>query len=146
MMRYLAPVLVPLSAVVAATVTELALTAALDIGPLPYWLMKHDTVSLVLALVQFAAFVVSSGLAVAALTRALLRQTRFVIRWPLEHLIDSAVLYGIVFSALFAHVNCADSCEGLILGAIKFWGLLAAGGIVANLWMLRKASIAPSAF
>jgi hypothetical protein len=137
---------VSLTAIVTAIVTETTLTALLGVRPLSYWLMKHETIELVLALIQFATFFLSSAIAVTFVTRAILRRQRLSLSWSTEHLMHSAILYVIVFGALFAHVNCADNCEGLMLGAIKFWGLLAAGGICANYWTIRRATIAKPAF
>lgn len=142
-LRYLAPLLVPLTAVLSAVVSEIIVTTI--VGQFTYWLMKHETVDLVLALLQFAILFLSSATAVAFVTRLLVRRTRLVRSWPVEHFFHCALLYILVCGAVFEQIGCADNCEGLILGAIKFWFLLAAGGICANLWILRRAAFAKPA-
>ena len=145
-MRFLAPLLIALVAVLGATLAEALLTTALLIQPLAYWLMKHDTVQLVLVFAQFGAVFLSSAAAVRAVTRLVLRRRRFPLPWAVEHLVQAILLYAVFLGSLMLHIRCAHNCEGLMLGAIKLYILLALGGIVANAWELRRARTGAPAF
>jgi len=144
--RFIAPLLLAIAAYSAGMAGEMALTAILGGRVISYWLMEHDTVQLVVALIEFAAFFVASAVAVGLVTRLVLRQRRFTLPWLTEHLIHSVLLYVGFLAALYAYLRCVDQCEGLVLGAFKFYLLLALGGICVNFWLVRKAGAAAPAF
>jgi hypothetical protein len=135
--RFSAPVLVPLVAFLAAVVADGVLTYVLIRDPIAFWLMRHEGASYAMAIAQLASFAASSAVAVYAIARFLARRERASSAVS-AHIRHCGFLYVVLLVAIVAHVRCLDSCEGLVFGSIKFYAMLALGGIVADGWALRR--------
>ena len=141
--RYAAPIIVPVAAVLAA----FAIYALSDvlIEPATFWLIRHESIGDALAYLQFALISFSSAVVVALLTAALRRGDRSSIPLVEQHLRCCFLLYVVLVVSIISHLRCSE-CEGLVLGALKVYGLTALGGILGSLWALRRSISFPPAF
>lgn len=135
--RLAAPFLIAFVAFFSAVIAEGAVTFVLVRNPIAFWLMRHETVANAIALTQFASFAASSAIAVYFVVSILAPRERASGSLS-AHIRHSAFLYVVFIGAVVAHVRCFNYCEGLVLGSIKFFALLALGGIVADGWALRR--------
>jgi hypothetical protein len=140
--RIVSPFLIPAAAFIAASLTQTLIT--LLINPIDLWLIPHESIGTAIALATFASFGVSSALGVFATSRFLLAREAAVASLTV-HLQHCAVLYLTLIAAVIEHIRCIGYCEGLVLGAIKFFGLLAFGGTLGDIAALRRLRLSPAA-